>query len=153
MPAQKPVEIKKETTQKQIEANRRNGRKSRGPVTAKGRAISSQNARKYDLFPNESSKFPARLTAQYYGRYIPSDERERRLVDIMIFSERVLRCCAALEDRIYAQELADTEDRTIEEALECATERLIPVNEHREAADCAHKNAMRHLKFIRVKAA
>jgi hypothetical protein len=143
----------KTTSQKQIEANRLNGRKSRGAVTARGRAVSSQNARKYELFPNESPKFPAQLTARYYGRFVPSGERERRLVDIMIFSDRVRRCCAALEGRIYAQELAYTEDRTIEDAFECATERLIPVKQHREAAECAHKNAMRHLKFIRVQAA
>lgn len=150
-----PVEkfIIKETTQKQIEANRRNARKSRGPVSAKGRAISSQNARKYNLLPFESPELPARLTALYYGRFIPSDKNERRLVDIMVFSERVRRNCAVIEDRIYAQELADTEDRTMAEALSTATRRLLMVHRHREAAECAHKNAFRQLTSVRFQVA
>lgn len=150
-----PVEklINKKTTQKQIEANRRNGRKSRGPVTPRGRAVSSQNARKYDLMPFENTKLPAQLSAQYYGHFIPSNKSERRLVDIMIFSDRVRRSCSALEDRIYSQELADTEDRTMAEALASISRRLMMVHRHREAAECAYKNALRHLTFVRVKAA
>ena len=151
MPVEKLVYQK--PTQKQIEANRRNGRKSRGPVSARGRAISSQNARKYVLLPFESPELPAQLTAQYYGRFIPSNKSERRLVDIMIFSERVRRNCAVIEDRIYAQELADTEDRSMAEALSTATRRLLMVHRHREAAECAHKNAFRQLTFVRVQAA
>ena len=141
------------STQKQIEANRRNARKSRGPVSAKGRAVSSQNARKYDLMPFENPKLPAQLTSRYYGHYIPSNKSERRLVDIMVFSDRVRRSCSALEDRIYSQELADTEDRTMAEALASVSRRLRMVHQHRDAAECAHRNALRQLTFVRVKAA
>jgi hypothetical protein len=150
-----PVEklINKKTTQKQIEASRRNALKSRGPVTARGRAVSSQNARKYDLLPFENPKLPAQLTAQYYGRFIPSNKKERRLVDIMVFAERVRRNSGVLEDRIYSQELADTEDRTMAEALATASRRLMVVHGHRGAAECAYKNALRQLAFVRVKAA
>ncbi len=150
-----PVEklINKTTTRKQIEANRRNARKSHGPVSPRGRAVSSQNARKYDLMPFETPQLPTQLTAQYYGRFIPTNQSERRLVDIMIFSDRVRRCCAALEDRIYAQELADTEDRTMAEALASVSRRLMMVHKHRAAAECAYKNALSQLTFVRVKAA
>lgn len=140
-------------TQKKIEANRRNARKSRGPVTPRGRAVSSQNARKYDLMPFENPKLPAQLTAQYYGHFIPSSKSERLLVDIMVFSDRVRRSCSALEDRIYSQELADTEDRTMAEALATVSRRLMMVHRHRDAAECAYKNALRQLTFARVKAA
>jgi hypothetical protein len=37
------------TSQKQIAANQRNGRRSRGPRTAAGKAISSRNARRHGL--------------------------------------------------------------------------------------------------------
>jgi hypothetical protein len=140
-------------TQKQIEANRRNGRKSRGPVTPRGRAISSQNARKFDLMPFENPKLPAQLTAQYYGHFIPSNKSERRLVDIMIFSDRVRRSCSGLEGRIYAQELADTEDRAMVEALASISRRLMMVHRQRDAAECAYSNALCQLTSVRVKAA
>jgi hypothetical protein len=152
MPAEKLIRKITVTPQK-IEANRRNARKSRGPVTAKGRAISSQNGRKYDLMPFEDPKLPAKLTALYYGRFIPSNKSERRLVDIMVFSDRVRRCCTALEDRIYAQELTDTENRTMSEALASVSRRLMMVHRRRDAADCAHLNALRQLTYVRVKAA
>jgi hypothetical protein len=152
MPVEKLIEIKK-TTQKQIEANRRNALKSSGPVSARGRAVSSQNARKYDLMPFENSNLPARLTAQYYGRFLPSSKSERRLVDIMVFSDRVRRCCSALEDRIYAQELTDTEDRTMAEALASISRRLMMVHRRRDAAECAYSNALCQLTSVRVKAA
>jgi hypothetical protein len=150
-----PVEklINKKTTEKQIEANRRNARKSQGPVSARGRAVSSQNARKYDLMPFENPRLPAQLTAQYYGHFIPSSKSERRLVDIMAFSDRVRRSCSALEDRIYSQELADTEDRTTAEALASVSRRLMMVHKHREASGCAYKNALRQLTFVRAQAA
>ena len=138
---------------KQIEANRRNARKSKGPVSPSGRAISSQNARKYDLMPFENPKLPAQLTARYYGHYIPAGKSERRLVDIMVFSERVRRCCAVLEDRIYAQELGDTEGRTMAEAAASASRRLMMIHHRRSAAECAHRNALRQLAAVRVKAA
>jgi len=141
------------TTQKQIEANRRNARKSSGPITPSGRAISSQNARKYDLLPFENPKLPAQLTAQYYGRYIPANKSERRLVDIMVLSERVRRNCSSLEDRVYSQELADTEGRSVAEAMASASRRLMMVDYQRDAAECAHTNALRQLKAVRVKAA
>jgi hypothetical protein len=141
------------TTQKQIEANRRNARKSSGPITPSGRAISSQNARKYDLLPFENPKLPAQLTAQYYGRYVPANKGERRLVDIMIFSDRVRRHCSALEDRIYSDELANIEGRSMAEAMTSASRRLMMVDYRREAAECAHTNALRQLKAVRVKAA
>jgi hypothetical protein len=152
MPVEKPIR-KITVSEKKIEANRRNARKSRGPVTRRGRAISSQNGRKYDIMPFEDPKLPARLTARYYGCFIPSNKSERRLVDIMVFSDRVRRSCSGLEDRIYSQELADTEDRTMAEALAAVSRRLMMVHQHRDAAESAHRNALRQLTFVRVKAA
>lgn len=130
MPAVKPVT--KTTSQKQIESNRRNALKSSGPATAKGRAVSSQNARKYELLPFENAKLPAQITAQYYRQYVPADKYERRLVDIMAFADRVRRNCLELEGRIYSQELADY---------------------RRGAAECAHRNALRQLNAVRAEAA
>ena len=78
--------------------------------------------------PFENPQVPAQLTAQYYGHFIPSNKSERRLVDIMVFSDRVRRNCSVIEDRIYSQELADTEDRTMTEALASISRRLMMVH-------------------------
>ena len=86
-------------------ANPWNARKSRGPVSARGRAVSSQNARKYNPMPFEDPQLPGQLTARYYGRFIPTfNEAERRLVDIMVFSEpRPAQLLSSSKARICSQ--------------------------------------------------
>ncbi len=140
------------TSQKKIDANRRNALKSRGPVSARGRAVSSQNARKYKLLPFENPSLPAQLTAQYFGRYIPTTRNERRLVNIMVFSERVRRNCMALEDRVVAEDLADTGRRSRKKTL-AVTSRLLAIGYRCDAAECAYGNALRQLEAVRTKAA
>ncbi len=85
-----------------LEANRRNARMSKGPSTPRGRAVSSQNARKYVLLPFEKPALPAQLAAQYYGRFTPHDKNERRLVDILVHSERTRRYCLFVGGRARA---------------------------------------------------
>jgi hypothetical protein len=137
---------------KQLEANRRNARKSTGPSSPRGRAISSQNARKYDLLPFENPAVPAQLTAQYYGHFIPANKNERRLVDILAHSERVRRYCLKVQTRVRNQGTSDTEIRSIADALASASRRLM-IPHYFEAAECAHHNAIRQLEAIRSKAA
>jgi hypothetical protein len=53
------------TSQKQIAANRRNGRRSRGPRTAAGKAVSSRNARRHGLtrISRDNPDFARRIAA------------------------------------------------------------------------------------------
>ena len=93
----------------QIEAARRNGARSRGPVTAEGKARSSRNALKHGLAalehfvledeaPSELEELAARLIAEIE----PESEIEARLVKRMAIafwkSERAERIEVALFD-------------------------------------------------------
>jgi hypothetical protein len=77
-------------TQKQIEAARRNGAKSRGPVTTEGKARSSQNAIKHSLTAakvrvaaeDEAAFNDFRQNCLDFWK--PSDLYEAELVDDMI---------------------------------------------------------------------
>jgi hypothetical protein len=140
-------------SEKQLEANRRNARKSTGPSTPSGRAISSQNARKYDLLPLEDPDLPAQLTARYYGTFIPGNKNERRLVDIAVHAARVRRYCSTLETRIRDGRNSDMEIRWMTEALVVESRRLAMLPHYRNAAECAHRNAIRQLEAIRSQAA
>jgi hypothetical protein len=144
---------KRPVSQKQIEANRRNALKSSGPVSARGKAVSSQNSRKHNALPYEDPTLPAHLTAQYYGHFVPTNEAERKLVDIMVYSERVCRYCLSLETRVLDEEIADTELRSLAAAMESAARRLEMVPRQLHAAECAYRNAKRQLRSLRVKAA
>jgi hypothetical protein len=141
---------RKPTSQKQAEANRRNARKSTGPLSASGRAISSQNARKHNLLPFEDPAFPAQITAKYYGHFIPTNKKERRLVEIMITSERIRRNCIALEARVTTRQTADAELRCMAEALAAVSRHLIMIPYQLDAAESAHRNACNQLAAIRT---
>jgi hypothetical protein len=136
-----------------LEANRRNARMSHGPVTARGRAVSSQNGRKYDLLPFENPALPKQLAAQYYGRFTPHGKNERRLVDILVHSERVRRYCLSVEVRVCAAGTTEAEVRYLAEALVSASRRLKAVPHYSDAAACAHESALRQLEAIKLKAA
>jgi hypothetical protein len=84
-------------TQKQIEANRLNSRKSTGPRTPAGKSVSRMNALKTGIDANpkvirgeDPSALPL-LTAEYYDRYQPSTPEQRALVDTLISSDWLRR--------------------------------------------------------------
>jgi len=80
-------------TQKQIEANRLNARKSTGPRTTAGKSVSRMNALKTGIDANsqvirgEDPSALQLLTAEYYDRYQPSTPEQRALVDTLISSD------------------------------------------------------------------
>jgi hypothetical protein len=134
--------MKRPPSPQQLEANRRNSRKSTGPTSSRGRAISSQNCRKYQLLPFENPALPAQLTAKYYGYFIPSNIDERRLVNRLICSDRIRRYLQSLKTRVRAGG-----------APASASRRLMMVPYQLDVADCAYRNVQRQLEAIRAKAA
>jgi len=147
---------KNPTSQKQIDANRRNALKSSGPKSPAGRAIASQNARKHHLLPFEDAPSVGRLIAEYYGRFIPTTPEERQLVDVLAYAERVRRYCSALEAHIQVGDIAevvDSNNQTLAEALDSVSRRLALVPTHRQSADCAQSNALSQLEAMRKQAA
>ena len=76
----------------QIKANQRNGKKSKGPTSQQGKAISSQNALIHGvlsdrlLLPNEDAEAIAALEQSIYEVYQPSDAIEHALVERILLS-------------------------------------------------------------------
>ena len=147
---------KKQTSQKQIEANRRNAMMSCGPKSPAGRAISSQNARKHQLLPFEDAASVAKIYAEYHGRFIPTTFGERLLVDMVAYADRVRRYCSALEAHIQAgdiSEIIDPDAQSVTEILELLSGRLALVPQHRQQADWAERSALSQLEAVRPLAA
>ena len=77
-------------TIRQIESARRNGKRSRGPVTLEGKARSSRNALRHGMHSSavvlnteDSSAYDA-LLADYVAEYRPANRRERDLVEVIV---------------------------------------------------------------------
>jgi len=85
-------------------ANRRNARRSTGPVTEEGRAAVSLNARRLGLYssahpvlPGENTALYEEIRQEYYNLYRPATARERSLVEEAVSGYWRLKRCAFLE--------------------------------------------------------
>ena len=100
-------------TKRQIAANRANA-KSTGPKTPEGKAVSSQNASRYDLLAKSFvllSEYPARFQTfidSFYAEFNPSTPTEIELVDTVATARwRMIRMSnleAAIIDHEYGVE-------------------------------------------------
>jgi hypothetical protein len=74
----------------QIDSARKNGAKSRGPVTPEGKAVSSANSVKHGLLANaivivgEAADQLAALSARFHAEFRPRTETETHHVETMI---------------------------------------------------------------------
>ncbi len=94
-------------TDRQIDANRRNARRSTGPRTPAGKALSSQNALKHGLraraalLPGEHKQAFARLFNDFRAAYRPLGCLERVLVEQMAIAWWKLFRLTRIESHVY----------------------------------------------------
>src|SRR5947209_19858951 len=96
------------SSQRQIEANRRNAQKSTGPTSYAGKAASSMNALKTGihakalLFPSEKLADLELLIVEYYQSHNPTTPEARSIVDDLIYGEWLKRRLRAAETQLWA---------------------------------------------------
>ena len=97
---------------KQIEANRLNARKSTGPRTPAGKAVSRFNALKAGIdagaeaIPGEDPEQLRLLLADYYERFQPCRPEQYALVDALITNDWLLRRLRKIEGQLWKDQLA-----------------------------------------------
>ena len=107
--------MENERTEAQREASRRNGAKSKGPVTVEGKAISSRNSFKHGLDSNhfllahESKEAFEAMRATYYEQYQPDNLVEADLLDRYICAMWKAIRFEHIEAGVCAIALADTQ--------------------------------------------
>jgi hypothetical protein len=107
-------------SEKQIEASRRNGALSRGPLTPEGKAVTSRNAITHGLkardvlLRHESPQQFEQLLNSNIARFAPQDDTEMRIVEEYSVAEWRLRrawtLIAALIDNRMDSMAADLEE-------------------------------------------
>jgi hypothetical protein len=95
------------SSQRQIEANRRNAQKSTGPTSVTGKAASSMNALKSGIhaktlvLPSEKLADLEQLIDDYYQRHLPDSPEARFHLDEVIHCEWLLRRYRAAETQMW----------------------------------------------------
>jgi hypothetical protein len=98
------------SSQRQIEANRRNALKSTGPTSATGKAASSMNALKSGIhaksliLPSEKLADLEQLIDDYYQRHNPDSPEARFYLDEVIHCEWLLRRYRTAETQMWEYE-------------------------------------------------
>jgi len=98
------------SSQRQIEANRRNAQKSTGPTSVTGKAASSMNALKSGIhakslvLPSENLADLEQLIEDYYHRHDPDSPEARFYLDEVIHCEWLLRRYRTAETQMWKYE-------------------------------------------------
>src|ERR1044072_561168 len=101
-------------TLKQIEANRRNSRKSTGPVTPAAKATSSQNAAKTGLYAKASVMKGEKpddlqsLVDEYYDHHHPDTPELRSLGDQLVKTEWELRRLSRTSAQMWDYQITES---------------------------------------------
>jgi len=100
-------------TKKQIAANRRNAKKSTGPRTAEGKAVSARNGTKHGLLsrwpvlPEEDAEAFERMRDNLYNELLPLSQLERLIVTRLAAVQWRLARVPQLEAELFERLRAD----------------------------------------------
>ncbi len=103
-----------------------NGAKSNGPITAEGKAISSQNAIRHGLsssrvvLPHESQEAYDKLEASLINRFKPTDDLEQELVQEMAAARWRLRRIEAMEAALFKKAIKQHDEAGTPDAIDVA---------------------------------
>jgi hypothetical protein len=143
-------------TEKQINANRLNATKSRGPRTAAGKAIASLNALKTGEYAKTEAALSAadlrNLTADYMAEYSPMLVEERFFVDVLIHSTWQSRRYRRLETAIWKSHIipgAPEAENSLGALYVRAARELDYVGRLEESADKRFYSALKWLRQLR----
>jgi hypothetical protein len=158
-----PAPIKREVTQKMIDANRRNSLKSTGPKTEAGKARCSQNAITHGIFAqnmaltDEEGELYDQFRLEMLLELNPGNYQEMRCAEIVVNCYWKLRRCDAAEMRLLNKAMLNVDkyaqpesDRALAHAI--AKERDYGLSRlsvyHQRLLNQIHK-AMRELRQLR----
>jgi hypothetical protein len=148
-------------SQKQIEANRLNAKKSTGPRTPEGKANSRFNALKAGIdagaeaIPGEDPDELRALVAEYYRSFAPRRPEHYALVDDLIASEWLLRRLRRIEGQLWEHEIAKASDYSsfnpaapLASTLSSVENRLTRLQRRMDSANRAYHRALNQIRRL-----
>jgi len=143
---------------KQIEANRRNSKKSTGPRTPEGKAVSRMNAlttgidAESQVIRGEDSQTLDALTLEYHQHHQPATPEERSLVDALVRAEWLQRRLARAEAELWEYEMQTTyqvrDDVAVGQIFAARSNIFIRLQRRIDAAERSFRLALRELERV-----
>ena len=140
---------------RQIEANRRNARKSTGPRSPEGKAASRFNALKTGLdaesqvIPSEDPAAFQALIDEYYQRFQPAAPEVRFLVDTLIDCEWQLRRFRKIESQVWEYQLAGMRsDTPLAQSFSNARDTFTRLQRRIDSARRSYHRALREIQRL-----
>jgi hypothetical protein len=146
-------------SQAQIEASRRNGARSRGPVTLQGKAVARLNSTRHGLLSQSvvmTGEDPAEFHAllqDFVRRLLPADNAELAYVEQMVSALWRLRRAEAIEVAILNQIVGAPVDDPRLAALAAATPDLERLRRYQQRLLRDHRRAAKDLADLRATSA
>ncbi len=100
-------------SERQIQASRENGKRSRGPITAEGKQRSSQNSIRHGLcakmvvLKNERKQNYTRLLRNFSERFAPADQFEEAIVEDLAATYWRMRRIWSIETNLLNESLPE----------------------------------------------
>ena len=151
------------SSQRQIEANRRNAQKSTGPTSVTGKAASSMNALKSGIhakslvLPSEKLADLEQLIDDYYQRHNPDSPEARFYLDEVIHCEWLLRRYRTAETQMWQYQAQNAyADEQKYPLGKSATSHSTPFSKLQYRVDAtrrAYHRALKALKELKAEAA
>jgi hypothetical protein len=144
------------SSQRQIEANRRNAQKSTGPTSVTGKAVSSMNALKSGIhakslvLPSEKLADLEQLIDEYYQRHQPAAPEARLYLDEVIHCEWLLRRYRTAETQMWQYQAQNTYGDEQKYPLgKSATGHSTPFSKLQYRVDATRRAYQRSLKALK----
>ncbi len=148
------------SSQLQIEANRRNSRKSTGPRTPAGKAISSHNSLGSGIYAESETIIGEcqadfeELAAAFHSRYLPESPDQQALLDIAVHSEWILRRLRRAETGLWDYYIDDHDygaDTTgLGRAFDCNDRTFARLQRHLDSLQRNFQRALKELQRLQV---
>jgi hypothetical protein len=130
------------STRRQKAANRQNSRKSKGPVTPEGKAVSSENATRHGLLATKSVLLPTEDPAAFEGfrdkihaQLTPVGDLEAALAERIVVALWKLRRLELIETGLLTSQYYDLMAEYAEQKAESFTVQILSDLEEQEKAD------------------
>ena len=143
-------------TLRQIEANRRNAKRSTGPRSVEGKAVSRLNALKSGIdahthvIPGEDPAELEALAARYYDRWQPATPEEIFLLDAMIAADWLKRRMNKVEAELWADVIDTDEERPLSAAFYRRDSTQIRLQRRLDAAERSFHRSMLALQRLQT---